>query len=117
MGDFEDVFGAGADIDRIIDRFSREHEYEQRRERADYRRSSTTKEPQQDIEQWRNAMRSRGYIEGPKFTTYADLNKWEKNNSRPHMRMRFEVFFTDGKPADLQPDIIFSDNFPDDIPF
>lgn len=34
MGDFERTFGAGADLDAIIDRFSRDHRAEQHRSQS-----------------------------------------------------------------------------------
>lgn len=97
MGDFEDVFGAGADADDIIDGYSRDYI----REQAALKRAAKRKpfpSTNIDIEDWRASMSARGYIKGPRFNSYDELSKWDKSNRRPHIRRRnsdgFEVFFT-----------------------
>lgn len=96
MGDFQDIFGAGASFDSIMYGINREHADAERRrarkEEADY-------EKQAEMDAWRSAMLARGYVEGPEFSSYEELSDWDRMNRRPHVRRRnssgFLVFFTD----------------------
>ena len=53
---------------------------------------------------WRAEMVEKGYIQGPLFSSYDDLAKWDLKNQRPHIRTRLEegyqVYFTDGQSYD-----------------
>ena len=109
MGDFEDVFGAGTDAADIIDRYSRQYQRASARERANWHGTATEEELEaadygEELDAWRQRMVSRGYTEGPTFSTYAELSAWDRENKRPHIRRRngsgFEVFFTDRQSSD-----------------
>jgi hypothetical protein len=109
MGDFQDVFGAGADADEIIDHYSRQYARASAREKVDWWGNATEAELEaaecrDELVAWRRSMVSRGYTEGPTFSTYAELSAWDRENKRPHIRRRnengFEVFFTDRRPSD-----------------
>ena len=103
MGDFQDVFGAGADSVRLMETFARQEKRSSSREKAnqwglaDDEREETGY--QDELDAWRNAMSSRGYTSGPRFSTYEELSEWDRTNKRPHVRRRnsdgFEVYFTD----------------------
>lgn len=53
---------------------------------------------------WVAEMVEKGYIQGPLFSSYDDLAKWDAKNQRPHIRTRLEdgyqVCFTDGQSYD-----------------
>ncbi|WP_428544097.1 hypothetical protein [Profundibacter sp.] len=95
MGDFEDVFGAGADAVDIIDGYNREYLRETRKQKLE------TANSQDGQETWRASMFARGYTQGPLFSSFEELSNWDRTNERPHVRRRtsdgFEVFFTDSK--------------------
>jgi hypothetical protein len=100
MGDFEDIFGEGADIESIIDGICEEYSRESARlARGATRRKRDKNSYQDELDAWRNSMISRGYTKGPQFSTYEELSAWDRENKRPHIRRRngcgFEVFFTD----------------------
>lgn len=106
MGDFEDVFGAGADAVDIIEGYNRQYLRASNREKANWWGTASEEEleaadQQDEIEAWRASMASRGYQRGPQFASYDELAEWDKHNKRPHVRRRnsrgFEIFFTDGK--------------------
>ena len=109
MGDFEDVFGAGADAVEIIDRYSRQYQRASAREKANWHGTATEEELEvadyaDELDAWRQRMVARGYTKGPKFSTYAELSVWDRENKRAHIRRRngegFEVFFTDRQSSD-----------------
>lgn len=116
MGDFEDVFGAGADAVDIIEGYSRQYLRASQSERDNWFGQSASKrsQPKDDREEWRISMRSKGYVQGPSFSNYQEMSAWEKTNTRPHIRMSFEVFFTDGGPSTK---LDSSAKYEDDIPF
>ena len=51
---------------------------------------------------WAEFNLSRGYSQGPNFSSYETLLAWDSTNKRPHIRQIFDgdyrVFFTDGQP-------------------
>ena len=51
---------------------------------------------------WPELMLSRGYSQGPNFSSYETLLAWDSTNKRPHIRQIFDgeyhVFFTDFQP-------------------
>ena len=64
---------------------------------------------------WCAEMVEKGYIQGPLFSSYDDLAKWDSKNQRPHIRMRLEggyqVYFTDGQSYDEKElDSTFNEN-------
>lgn len=77
MGDFEDVFGAGADADDIINYYSSRN--------TDY---DDQLEPREEVDSaeayeyvaWMDKMRHRGFVDGPSFSTFDDLSDWLKEN-------------------------------------
>lgn len=104
MGDFEDVFGAGADADDIIDAYSREYSHSSRVGKANWFGSASPSQIEDaerldEIESWRKSMVRKGHKKGPNFSTYANLSEWLRTNTRPHIRrpspIGFEVYFTD----------------------
>ncbi len=107
MGDFQDVFGAGADADDIIDGYSREYERSSRSEKASWNGASPPADlkEQRDDRSWTAAMEAKGYARGPQFSSYEDLSAWDRSNSRSHIRSRsgqnFQVYFTDGQSGDV----------------
>lgn len=131
MGDFEDVFGAGADAVDIIDSYSRAYERSSRKERGD--RSNTSPsgvlnaaDRNDGNGSWSAAMAARGYIKGPHFPSYEELSSWDSSNTRPHVRSRseggYQVYFTDGQPdvglgSRSEPDNSPTSRMNDDVPF
>jgi len=108
MGDFEDVFGAGADAVDIIDGYNRQYLRSSSREKANWWGTATedeleAAEQQDEVVAWRASMASRGYSKGPQFSSYDELSEWDRGNNRPHVRRRtsfgYEVFFTDGNSS------------------
>lgn len=104
MGDFQDVFGAGADAVDIIDGYSREYERSSLSEKASRNSASSLAgaKEQNDGRSWMAAMEAKGYAQGPQFSSYEELSAWDRSNTRPHVRSRsgeaFQVYFTDGQP-------------------
>lgn len=104
MGDFEDVFGAGADAVDIIEGYSREYERSSRSEKASWNDAASRAgvKEQSDDRSWAVAMEAKGYAQGPQFSSYEELSAWDCSNTRPHVRSRsgeaFQVYFTDGQP-------------------
>lgn len=103
MGDFEDVFGAGADAVDIIEMHNRQYLRELRQEKSRDLRSIAGAKAKagsegNELELWRTLMLSRGYLKGPRFSSFEELSEWERENARPHVRRRtpfgFEVFYT-----------------------
>lgn len=131
MGDFEDVFGAGADMDDIIDGFDREYFEELREERLDQSEFDTNErrkaQSQREVDAWCASMMERGYEPGPRFSLYEELIVWDKTNKRPHVRRRalneFVVYFTktksiSGDRTPMQSRLKDTSRIPyDDIPF
>ena len=52
---------------------------------------------------WVTSMLSRGYDQGPEFSSYDALLTWDSTNKRPHIRRLFDgeyrVFFTDNQTS------------------
>lgn len=126
MGDFEDVFGAGADAVDIIDGYSRQYQRASAKEKANWWGTATEEELEDadyvdELDAWRRTMVSRGYTKGPRFSTYAELSAWDRENKRPHIRRRngngFEVFFTDRQPSNTMGSESDPPNIDDEIPF
>lgn len=105
MGDFEDVYGAGADAVDIIDGYSREYVRSSRSEKSNWNGESSraSSEEQGGIDTWSAAMIAKGYAPGPRFSTYEELSTWDSSNARSHVRSRsdqgYQIYFTDGKPG------------------
>jgi len=126
VGDFEDVFGAGADAVDIIDGYSRQYERASAREKANWWGTATEEELEatdsyDELDAWRRSMLSRGYTRGPRFSSYTELSAWDHENKRPHIRRRngngFEVFFTDRISSDPSQSEGGPKNADDEIPF
>ena len=107
MGDFEDYFGAGADADSIISSNCKSYGESSNVEKARWFKEPTKQElaaaiAKDELQEWSKAMRLKGYFAGPKFNSYKELQAWDKEVNRPHVRRRFGVFYmvflTDGKP-------------------
>jgi hypothetical protein len=101
MGDFQDVFGAGADALDIIDGYSREYERSSRSEKASWNGAASragVKEQSDDLS-WAVATEAKGYAQGPQFSSYEELSAWGRSNTRQHVRSRsgqaFQVYFVD----------------------
>lgn len=106
MGDFEDVFGAGADAVDIIEGYNDQYLRSSHKEQVNWWGNASPEElaAAEELDEndaWRASMSSRKYEQGPCFSTYSELSDWEKTNNRAHIRRRtamgFEVFFTDEK--------------------
>lgn len=106
MGDFEDVFGAGADAADIIDGYSDQYVRSSHKEQVNWWGNASPEElaAAEELDEndaWRASMTARKFEQGPCLSTYSELSDWEKTNKRAHIRRRtamgFEVFFTDEK--------------------
>lgn len=134
MGDFEDVFGSGADAVDIIEGYSREYERGSTRRKPNGRSTTTHRdsksedtERQDELSSWSASMVARGYTKGPVFPSYEDLSVWDRSNTRPHVRRSsyrgYLVYFTDGQPYVANTDVSISIKSPppsfsdDEIPF
>ncbi|AXI46339.1 hypothetical protein C1J03_10070 [Sulfitobacter sp. SK012] len=129
MGDFQDVFGAGADADDIIDGYSREYERSSRSEKANWNGASSDvgSKEQRHNDSWSSAMAAKGYTQGPHFSSYDELSAWDSSNARSHVRSRndqgYQIYFTDGQPQGGSESKVAPDSrkptpsTDDDIPF
>lgn len=106
MGDFEDVFGAGADAVDIIEGYNDQYLRSSHKEQVNWWGNASPEqlaaaEELDENDAWRASMRARKYEQGPCFSSFKELSDWDKVNNRAHIRRRtamgFEVFFTDGK--------------------
>lgn len=109
MGDFEDVFGAGANSDEIISGYARDYNRASHVDKATWFGPASPDELEKafekdEIENWCNLMTRSGHEHGPILHNYLELSQWEKTNHRPHIRRKtyrgFIVFFTDTKSID-----------------
>lgn len=118
MGDFENVFGAGADADDIIDGYNREYlrASENETECCDTATDDQfeAEGQQNELSAWRASISARGYTPGPRFSSFEELSEWDKENKRPHIRRRnsdgFEVYFTDNVDRVLSLEQFHRDN-------
>ena len=39
-----------------------------------------------EVDNWPTSMSARGYVQGPKFSSYEELSAWDSSNTRPHIR-------------------------------
>ena len=96
MGDFQDVFGAGADAVDIIEGFNRQYLREQR---ANAFEARAARRHDNSDNAWLATMLAGGYRKGPFFESYDALACWERAEApRPHIRKPlnggYQVFFT-----------------------
>ncbi|MDQ2094507.1 hypothetical protein [Rhodalgimonas zhirmunskyi] len=95
MGDFQDVFGAGADAVDIIEGFNRQYLREQR---INAREARTARRHTESDESWIATMRASGYVEGPFLASFDALSRWERASPAPHVRRPmkggYQVFFS-----------------------
>lgn len=107
MGDFEDVFGAGADASEIIDGYAETYNRSSWKEKVSWRGKPSDEKfeaaSQWDEEDaWMASMKAKGYVRGPHFDSYRQLVEWDHVNTRPHIRRPtyygYDIFFTDGQP-------------------
>lgn len=53
---------------------------------------------------WAAEMVEKGYVQGPLFSSYDELAKWDATNQRSHVRTRlntgYQVYFTDKQSYD-----------------
>lgn len=85
MGDFEDVFGAGADADDIIDSYSRAYSNASPVEKARWFGKPDPQKlqaaiDQEELDDWSKKMNRQGFVEKASFKTYEELNQWMKQN-------------------------------------
>ena len=107
MGDFEDVFGAGADADSIVDGYSKAYNRASHVEKANwFGRASAEKIEiaiaKDEFDAWCKKVTHQGGKRGPHFLNYSELEVWDKTNKREHIRRRtptggFQIFYLDGK--------------------
>ncbi|NYI28221.1 hypothetical protein [Sulfitobacter geojensis] len=106
MGDFEDVFGAGADAVDIIDSISQGCVLSSRSKESIWRSESpcASSKGMGGKGTWSSTMEEKGYTLGPQFSSYEDLSAWDTSNARSHVRSRtehgYQIYFTDGQPRD-----------------
>lgn len=107
MGDFEDVFGAGADAAEIIDGFAESYNRSSWKDKVSWWGKPGDEEYEaasqwDENDAWMASMKPKGYVRGPHFDSYQELEEWDRQNTRPHIRRRMYhghvVFFTDGRP-------------------
>ncbi len=94
MGDFEDVFGAGADADDIIDGYSRDYGRENHVGKANWFGNATSKQlaiaqEKDDRDKLYTRMRVRGYHPTEEFKTYKEVVLWDQSNTEPFIRVPF----------------------------
>lgn len=105
MGDFEDVFGAGADADSIIDGYSNDYNRASHVEKANWFGSASAEKNEiaiamDEFDIWCKKITQQGGKRGPRFSSYSELGIWDKTNKREHVRRRtptggFQVFYFD----------------------
>ena len=74
---------------------------------------------------WTTSMAARGYVQGPKFSSYEELIAWEPSNTRPHLRRTIagicHVYFTDAQSLSAEVPTEPKNTGPDfninDVPF
>ena len=103
MGDFEDVFGAGADADSIIDGYAKDYEKASHLEKANWVGEASPEKinlaiAKDEFDDWCKKVERQGGIRGPVFLTYSDLKKWDEANDLEHIRRRnpdgyFQIYF------------------------
>ncbi|KUJ85982.1 hypothetical protein AVO45_03145 [Ruegeria marisrubri] len=107
MGDFEDVFGAGADAAEIIDGYAESYNRSNWKDKVSWWGKPSDEEYEaasqwDEDDAWMASMKAKGYVRGPHFDSYQELNEWDRQNTRPHIRRPtyygYDVFFTDGQP-------------------
>lgn len=79
MGDFEDVFGAGADSDAIIAYYSRNNTDYDDPQTAAQKKAEESPEAY-EYANWLAKMRRMGFSEGPTFSSFSELDAWRKDN-------------------------------------
>ena len=105
MGDFEDVFGAGADADSIISGYADDYGKATHLEKVNWFRPASPEEEavaieKDDFDNWCKKVVRQGGKRGPSFSTYSEMKSWDVSNNKPHVRRRsprggFQIYFID----------------------